>query len=71
MNKLSTNSFRLRCGSRFRRGAEYRGGAFVVLHGTRNKTGYDLVFVPFDHKGKSGDPKAFADGFAAFDRMKT
>jgi len=48
--------------------AEYRGGAFVVLHGTRGKNGYDVVFVPFNRSGKAGEPKVFADGFAAFDR---
>jgi len=48
--------------------AEYRGGAFIVLHGTRNKNGYDVVFVPFNREGKSGDPKVFADGFAGFDK---
>ena len=47
---------------------EYRGGAFIVLHGTRAKNGYDVVFVPFNHSGKSGEPRVFADGFAAFDR---
>ena len=46
--------------------AAYRGGAFVVLHGTRNKNGYDVVFVPFNHQGRAGDPVVFADGFAAF-----
>jgi glucose/arabinose dehydrogenase len=48
--------------------AEYRGGAFVVLHGTRNKNGYDVVFVPFSRNGKSGDPRVFADGFGGFDK---
>ena len=48
--------------------AEYRGGAFIVLHGTRNKNGYDVVFVPFNREGKSGDAKVFADGFAGFDK---
>jgi glucose/arabinose dehydrogenase len=46
---------------------EYRGGAFVVLHGTQNKYGYDVVFVPFDRNGKPGEQTVFADGFAAFD----
>ena len=46
--------------------AEYRGGAFIVLHGTRNKNGYDVVFVPFSRQGKSGEPRVFADGFAGF-----
>ena len=45
----------------------YRGGAFVVLHGTRNKNGYDVVFVPFSGKGIAGEPTIFADGFAGFD----
>jgi glucose/arabinose dehydrogenase len=49
----------------------YRGGAFVVLHGTQNKNGYDIVFVPFDRGGKSGAPVVFADGFAGFDRTAT
>jgi glucose/arabinose dehydrogenase len=48
--------------------AEYRGGAFIVLHGTRNKNGYDIVFVPFNRDGKCGDPKVFADGFGGFDK---
>ena len=43
------------------------GGAFIVLHGTQNKNGYDVVFVPFDRKGKAGSPAVFADGFAGFD----
>jgi glucose/arabinose dehydrogenase len=47
--------------------ASYRGGAFVVLHGTADKTGYNVVFVPFDRSGKAGAPTVFADGFAAFD----
>src|SRR5665213_1700407 len=46
--------------------ASYRGGAFVVLHGTGNKSGYNIVFVPFDRNGKAGAPTVFADGFAAF-----
>ena len=51
-------------GSTFPR--SYRGGAFIVLHGTQNKYGYNVVFVPFDRNGKSGAPTVFADGFAAF-----
>jgi glucose/arabinose dehydrogenase len=47
--------------------AAYRGGAFIVLHGTGNVTGYNVVFVPFDRSGKAGEPSVFADGFAAFD----
>ena len=48
--------------------AEYRGGAFIVLHGTRSKSGYDVMFVPFNREGKSGEPRLFADGFAGFDK---
>jgi glucose/arabinose dehydrogenase len=53
--------------------AEYRGGAFVVLHGgggaqsPAGHNGYDVVFVPFDRSGKAGDPKVFAEGFAGPD----
>ena len=47
--------------------ATYHSGAFVVLHGTGNKSGYNVVFVPFDRNGKAGAPQVFADGFAAFD----
>jgi glucose/arabinose dehydrogenase len=45
----------------------YRNGAFIVLHGTQ-KSGYDVVFVPFDRHGKAGSPTVFADGFAGFDQ---
>jgi glucose/arabinose dehydrogenase len=48
--------------------ASYRNGAFIVLHGTGNKSGYNVVFVPFDKSGKAGAPVVFADGFAGFDR---
>ena len=47
--------------------AAYRGGAFVVLHGTGNKNGYDIVFVPFNRNGAAGSSTVFASGFAAFD----
>ena len=47
--------------------ASYAGGAFIVQHGTRNRNGYDVVFVPFNRKGVAGAPTVFADGFAAFD----
>lgn len=46
--------------------AAYRGGAFIVLHGTGNKNGYDVVFVPFNRSGMAGPPTVFASGFAAF-----
>lgn len=44
----------------------YRDGAFIVLHGTSSKSGYDVVFVPFNHDGIAGRPTVFADGFADF-----
>jgi glucose/arabinose dehydrogenase len=47
--------------------ASYRGGAFVVLHGTGNRSGYNVAFVPFSN-GRPGTPVVFADGFAAFDK---
>lgn len=50
--------------------APYRHGAFVVLHGTANRTGYNVSFVPFTN-GKPGTPVVFADGFAAFDKSAT
>jgi len=46
--------------------ASYRNGAFIVLHGTRNQSGYDVVFVPFNRAGVAGAPRVFADGFADF-----
>lgn len=49
--------------------AQYRGGAFIAMHGAADvsgpsgQAGYDVVFVPF--KGnKAGKPVIFADGFA-------
>jgi glucose/arabinose dehydrogenase len=53
--------------------AEYRGGAFVVMHGAGGPqlpgghNGYDIVFLPFDKNGKSGAATTFADGFAGPD----
>jgi glucose/arabinose dehydrogenase len=52
---------------------EYRGGAFVVFQGGSGGVlplghhGYDVVFVPFDKKGKPGQAQIFADGFAGPD----
>ena len=53
--------------------ADYRGGAFVVNHGTggaqlpQGHNGYNIVFIPFGKSGKAGDAKVFADGFAGPD----
>lgn len=50
--------------------AAYRGGLFVVLHGTGGeaieggKTGDDVIFVPRGPDGKLGAPRVFAAGFA-------
>lgn len=49
---------------------QYRGGAFVVFQGGSGGVlplghhGYDVVFVPFDKRGKAGEAQIFADGFA-------
>ena len=48
----------------------YRGGAFIVFHGSWNRAplpqgGYNVVFVPFDgDTPDTGDYEIFADGFA-------
>ena len=48
----------------------YRGGAFIVFHGSWNRAplpqgGYKVVFVPFDgDTPATGDYEIFADGFA-------
>ena len=48
----------------------YRGGAFIVFHGSWNRAplpqdGYKVVFVPFDSDGPATDDyEIFADGFA-------
>lgn len=50
--------------------AEWRGGAFIALHGTNGpqlaegRNGYRVAFLPFDRSGKAGTLKTFADGFA-------
>ena len=48
--------------------AEYRGGAFVVLHGTRNKNGYDIAFVPSIGQGSLEIPKFSRTGSEALIR---
>ncbi len=50
--------------------AQYRGGAFIALHGTGGQkieggqTGRNIVFVPRSADGKFGAPIVFADGFS-------
>jgi glucose/arabinose dehydrogenase len=46
--------------------AEYRGGAFITLHGTWNRSqraGYKVVYVPFQNGKPSGAPKDFLTGW--------
>lgn len=44
----------------------YRGGAFLALHGSWNRSrrsGYQVVFIPFKNGKPSGDPVPFLTGF--------
>ena len=46
--------------------AEYRGGAFITLHGTWNRSqraGYKVVYVPFLNGRPSGPPRDFLTGW--------
>lgn len=46
--------------------AEYRGGAFITLHGTWNRSqraGYKVVFVPFRNRKPSGPARDFLTGW--------
>jgi glucose/arabinose dehydrogenase len=46
--------------------AEYKGGAFLALHGSWNRsrrTGYSVGFVPFRNGRPSGDVKEFVAGW--------
>jgi glucose/arabinose dehydrogenase len=50
--------------------AEYRGSAFVALHGSINRsklTGYSVVRIPFRDGKPSGPPEDFLTGFVARD----
>jgi glucose/arabinose dehydrogenase len=45
---------------------EYRGGAFITLHGTWNRSqrqGYKVVFVPFSNGKPSGPSQDFLTGW--------
>lgn len=49
--------------------AHYRGGAFVVMHGSWNRApapmaGYNVLYQPFANGKPSGKYEIFADGFA-------
>ena len=55
--------------------AHYRGGAFVVFHGSWNRAplpqdGYKIVFRPFENGGPSQDWEVFADGFKGADVLE-
>jgi glucose/arabinose dehydrogenase len=46
--------------------AEYRGGAFLALHGSWNRSkriGYSIAFVPFKDGKPAGGPKDFLTGW--------
>lgn len=51
--------------------AEYKGGAFVTMHGSWNRerrSGYKVVYLPFDTAGKaSGEHVDFMTGFVTDD----
>ena len=55
--------------------ARYRGGAFIVFHGSWNRAplpqgGFKVVFVPFTGgEPTTGDYEIFADGFAGKDPL--
>ena len=45
---------------------EYRGGAFLALHGSWNRSkrvGYSVVFVPFANGTPAGEPREFLTGW--------
>ncbi len=49
--------------------AKYRGGAFLVMHGSWNRApapmqGYNILYQPFANGKPSGKYEVFADGFA-------
>jgi glucose/arabinose dehydrogenase len=53
---------------------EYAQGAFIVFHGSWNRIpleqqGYNVVFVPMQDGGISGDWSVFADGFKGTDKL--
>lgn len=46
--------------------APYRGGAFIAMHGSWNRTafaGYKVVYVPFANGMPNGEPRDFLTGF--------
>ncbi len=56
--------FRFYTGQKFP--AHYRGGAFLALHGSWNRskrTGYSIAFIPFKNGRPSGPPEDFLTGW--------
>ncbi|MDA0349088.1 MAG: PQQ-dependent sugar dehydrogenase [Verrucomicrobia bacterium] len=56
--------------------AKYKGGAFIVFHGSWNRAplpqqGYNVVFVPFEGKYPSGEYEEFATGFKGTEMLMT
>lgn len=50
--------------------AEYRGGAFVVFHGSWNRAplvqdGFRVSYLPIKNGKAAGEPRTFADGFVS------
>lgn len=46
----------------------YRGGAFIALHGSWNRSilsGYKVIFIPFHNGRPSGNPEPFLTGFVS------
>lgn len=55
--------------------ARFRGGAFIVFHGSWNRAplpqdGYKIVFRPFDGDRPAADWEVFADGFKGTDVLE-
>jgi len=53
--------------------AEYRGGAFLALHGSWNRSarvGYEVSFVPFRNGKPDGQPRAFLTGWMISPKSK-
>jgi glucose/arabinose dehydrogenase len=52
--------------------AEYRGNAFVALHGSWNRsgrTGYKVVMLPFKNGKPTGEYRDFMTGFVISDKQ--
>lgn len=54
---------------------QYRGGMFIVFHGSWNRAplpqgGYRIMFIPFDGDALRPLPQTFANGFKGRDRLE-